>query len=89
MVSILNNQTSNEEFLENINDSSVYVSDEAIAQDFVNVFNKNKEDFIEFLQKHKNDELTSNIIVLYSNLDRYYINREEFLMEYDKYVANN
>ena len=79
----------NEEFLENINDSSVYVSDEAIAQDFVNVFNKNKEDFIEFLQKHKNDELTSNIIVLYSNLDRYYINREEFLMEYDKYVANN
>ena len=76
----------NEEFLKRV--ETAYVTDEEISEDFSNVFIQNKDDFINFLQKHQNDELTNDIIILYSDLDRYYINRDIFLMEYDKYVTN-
>ncbi len=76
----------NEEFLKRV--ENAYVTDEEISEDFSNVFIQNKDDFISFLQKHQHDELTNDIIILYSDLDRYYINRDIFLMEYDKYVTN-
>lgn len=54
---------------------------------FNEVFLENRISFMQFLQEHKHDELTNDILILYSGLDRFFVNREVFLMEYNKYVG--
>ena len=76
----------NEAFLQNI-ETVVYVNDEELMNSFNEVFLENRISFMQFLQEHKHDELTNDILILYSGLDRFFVNREVFLMEYNKYVG--
>ena len=75
----------NEAFLQNI-ETVVYVNDEELMDSFSDVFMENRVDLMRFLQEHKYDELTNDVLILYSGLDRFFVNREVFLMEYNKYV---
>ena len=76
----------NEAFLQNI-ETVVYVNDEELMDSFSDVFLENRISFMQFLQEHKHDELTNDVLILYSGLDRFFVNREVFLMEYNKYVG--
>ena len=76
----------NESFLQNI-ETVVYVNDEELMDSFSDVFMENRVNLMRFLQEHKYDELTNDVLILYSGLDRFFVNREVFLMEYNKYVG--
>ena len=76
----------NEAFLQNVS-TDIYVNDEELMNSFNEVFLENRISFMQFLQEHKHDELTNDILILYSGLDRFFVNREVFLMEYNKYVG--
>ena len=75
----------NEEFLKNINNNTIFINSDIEYLD--EIINENKDSFINFLEEHKNDKLTNDTLILYSGLDRYFINKDVFLLEYDKYVA--
>ena len=75
----------NEEFLKNINNNTIFINSDIKYLD--EIINENKDSFINFLEEHKNDKLTNDTLILYSGLDRYFINKDVFLLEYDKYVA--
>ncbi|MFR5857427.1 MAG: hypothetical protein ACLUFU_06430, partial [Bacilli bacterium] len=74
-----------EEFLKNINNNTIFINSDIEYLD--EIINENKDSFINFLEEHKNDKLTNDTLILYSGLDRYFINKDVFLLEYDKYVA--
>ena len=76
----------NEAFLQNVS-TDIYVNDEELMDSFSDVFLENRISFMQFLQEHKHDELTNDVLILYSGLDRFFVNREVFLMEYNKYVG--
>ena len=76
----------NEAFLQNVS-TDIYVNDEELMNSFNEVFLENRISFMQFLQEHKHDELTNDVLILYSGLDRFFVNREVFLMEYNKYVG--
>ena len=84
---ILNSVSSlyNESFIDNLTNNSIYINDNEINLD--SILSENKDSFIKFLEEHKNDRLTNDTLILYSGLDRYFINKNIFLMEYDKYVT--
>ena len=75
----------NEEFLKNIHNNKIFINSDIEYLD--EIINENKDSFINFLEEHKNDKLTNDTLILYSGLDRYFINKDVFLLEYDKYVA--
>ena len=75
----------NDAFLENF-DGDLWGNDERLPEGYSIILRQHKDELLQYLEEHKYDELTEDSVILYSNLDRYYINRntmEEFLMEYD------
>lgn len=81
----------NDSFLKNFGDT-IGGDETILGENFSTFVNANKKSFLKFLQEHKYDELTENIIILYSGLERFIINQsvlENFLMEYDVDVTNN
>ena len=75
----------NDAFLENF-DGDLWGNDERLPEGYSIILRQHRDKLLQYLEEHKYDELTEDSVILYSNLDRYYINRntmEEFLMEYD------
>ncbi len=75
----------NDAFLENF-DGDLWGNDERLPEGYSIILRQHRDELLQYLEEHKYDELTEDSVILYSNLDRYYINRntmEEFLMEYD------
>ena len=75
----------NNAFLENF-DGDLWGIDARLPEGYSIILRQHREELLRYLEEHKYDELTEDSVILYSNADRYYINRntmEEFLMEYD------
>ena len=75
----------NDAFINNF-DGNIFGGDDKLPEGYSIIIRKHNKEFLKYLEEHKYDILTDDYIKLYSNLDRYYINRsslEEFLKEYD------
>ncbi len=76
----------NEHFIKNYNNEDIKIAGDNYEEENL-VLSKNKESLLEFLKMHKNDEIDGEIVILYYETERYIINREDFITEYNTYTS--